>query len=94
MVSIIAVLFLMIWFFVIDLVQGDAEMNIGIAIAQDYLMGIFGGGFLIAALVALGLGIGGLRQKEKKKTLAILGTVYSSVGILIVAVIWITTVFI
>ena len=93
-VSIIAVLFLMIGFSVIDWVQGDAEMNIGIAIAQDYLMGIFGGGFLIAALVALGLGIGGLRQKEKKKTLAILGTVYSSVGILIVAVIWITAVFI
>ena len=35
-------------------------------------------GLSIAGLVALGLGIGGLFQKERKKIFAILGTVLSS----------------
>ncbi len=69
-------------------------MNHFIAIAQVFLLGIFGIGFIIVELVAFGLGIGGLRQKETKKILAILGTVFSSVGILIVIIIWITAVFI
>ena len=46
-------------------------------------MGIFGIGFLIAELVALGLGIGGLRQKETEKNLATLGTVFSSVALVV-----------
>ena len=38
--------------------------------------------FLFAALVSLGLGIGGLLQKERKKVFAILGTVFSAAIIL------------
>ncbi len=40
-------------------------------------------GLNIAEFVALGLGIGGLFQKEKKKRLAILGTVFSSLAIVV-----------
>ncbi len=40
-------------------------------------------GLNIAEFVALGLGIGGLFQKEKKKQLAILGTVSSSLAIVV-----------
>lgn len=36
-----------------------------------------------AALAALGLGIGGILQKERKKIFAILGTVFSSVSLCI-----------
>ena len=34
-------------------------------------------GILFMSLVALGLGIGGLRQKDRKKLFAILGTIFS-----------------
>lgn len=34
--------------------------------------------FLFATLVSLGLGIGGLVQKERKKIFAILGTIFSA----------------
>ncbi len=37
--------------------------------------------FLGASLVALGLGIGGLMQKERKKIFAILGTVFAAVSL-------------
>lgn len=35
--------------------------------------------FLLASLIALGLGIGGLIKKNRKRIFAILGTVFSSV---------------
>ena len=85
-VSISGVLVLIIGVFIVFWVQGDAEMNPGIAMVQVLLLWIFGMGFIIVEFVALGLGIGGLCQKEKKKTLAKLGTVFSSVGLLIMAV--------
>ena len=43
-------------------------------------------GLLIADFVALGLGIGGLFQKERKKIFAILGTVFSSAVIVVTVV--------
>lgn len=47
------------------------------------MVGLFLLLFLGAALVALGLGIGGLLQKERKKIFAILGTVFSAVWLVI-----------
>ncbi len=41
--------------------------------------------FLFASLVSLGLGIGGLFQKERKKVFAILGTIFSGAIILVTA---------
>ena len=38
--------------------------------------------FLFVALAALGLGIAGLVQRDRKKTFAILGTVFSALTIL------------
>ncbi len=48
--------------------------------AGAVMVGLFLFAFLGAALVALGLGIGGLLQKERKKIFAILGTVFSAVS--------------
>ncbi len=45
------------------------------------MVGLFALAFLGAALLALGLGIGGLIQKERKKTFAILGTAFAAVTI-------------
>jgi hypothetical protein len=47
--------------------------------AGAVMVGLILFAFLGAALVALGLGIGGLLQKERKKIFAILGAVFSSV---------------
>lgn len=47
------------------------------------LIGLFLFAFLGAELVALGLGIGGLIQKDRKKTFAILGVVFSATALLI-----------
>lgn len=47
------------------------------------MVGLFLFAFLGAALVALGLGIGGLLQKERKKIFAILGTVFAAVSLVV-----------
>ena len=47
------------------------------------LIGLFLFAFLGAELVALGLGIGSLIQKDRKKTFAILGVVFSATALLI-----------
>lgn len=47
------------------------------------LIGLFLFAFLGAELVALGLGVGGLIQKDRKKIFAILGVVFSATALLI-----------
>ncbi|MGN5518756.1 hypothetical protein VF673_07705 [Halopseudomonas sp. Lyrl_26] len=47
------------------------------------LIGLFLFAFLGAELLALGLGIGGLIQKDRKKIFAILGVVFSATALLI-----------
>ena len=51
--------------------------------AGAVMVGLFLFAFLGATLVALGLGIGGLLQKERKKIFAILGTVFSAVSLVV-----------
>jgi hypothetical protein len=51
--------------------------------AGAFIVGLFLIAFLMAALVALGLGIGGLLQKERKNIFAILGTVFSAVSLVV-----------
>ena len=46
---------------------------------EAMLIGLFLVGFMGAALLGLGLGIGGLVQQNRNKTLAIVGTVLSAV---------------
>ncbi len=50
--------------------------------AEEMLLGFIILGFAGIALVALGLGIGGLRQKERDKKFAVIGTVISSLVVL------------
>ncbi|WP_133406542.1 hypothetical protein [Parashewanella tropica] len=51
--------------------------------SEAIIVGLFLFAFLGTALVALGLGIAGLFQKERKKIFAILGTVFSTVTLAI-----------
>ena len=51
-----------------------------------FLIGIFFIIILIAELIALGLGIGGIFQKERKKLYSILGTIISAAVIVIMVV--------
>jgi len=50
--------------------------------AGAVMVGLFLFAFLGGSLVALGLGIGALMQKDRKKVFAILGTVFSTVSLL------------
>jgi uncharacterized membrane protein len=50
--------------------------------AAAVIVGLFMIFFLGASLVALGLGIGGLIQKDRKKIFAILGTVFAAITFL------------
>ncbi len=55
----------------------------GIAEAESAMViGVFLLLFFASSLVAFGLGIGGLFQKERKKIFAILGTVFSAVTVI------------
>lgn len=64
-----------------DSTPGGLDKN-----SVGYVMTGFGLiGLIIAEFVALGLGIGGLFQKERKKIYAIMGMAYSSVFILLAA---------
>lgn len=51
--------------------------------AGAVMVGLFLFASLGATLVALGLGIAGLLQKERKKLFAILGTVFSAVSLVV-----------
>ena len=53
-----------------------SQSSVGAAMVGFFLLA-----FLGVALVSLGLGIGGLLQKKRKKIFAILGTVFSSVSL-------------
>ena len=51
--------------------------------AGAVMVGLFLFAFLGTSLVALGLGIGGLIQKERKKIFAVLGTVFAAATIVV-----------
>ena len=57
----------------------DAESAVAVTVGLSLFA------FLGAALVALGLGIGGLLQKGRRKIFAILGTVFSVVSLVVTA---------
>lgn len=69
--------------FLLIVIAGVMEASTPGGIDEDsagaVMVGLFLFAFMGAALVALGLGIGGLLQKERKKIFAILGTIVSAV---------------
>lgn len=69
--------------FLLIVIAGVMEASTPGGIDEDsagaVMVGLFLFAFMGAALVALGLGIGGLLQKERKKIFAILGTIFSAV---------------
>lgn len=72
--------------FIVVMILGAMEASMPGGIDEDsagaVVLGLFLFALLLPILVALGLGIGGLVQKEKKKIFAVLGTVFSSATIM------------
>ena len=68
---------------IVGVIDSSTPGGIDEVSAEAILLGFGLIGLLIIDLVALGLGIGALFQKEKKKILAILGTVFSFVAIVL-----------
>jgi len=73
--------------FLLVIIAGVLEMSTPGGMDEEsiaaVLIGLFLFAFLGAELVALGLGIGGLIQKDRKKIFAILGVVFSATALLI-----------
>lgn len=71
-------------FFIVFMVAGYLEVTTPGGMGEEsgaaLVVGLFIIGLLILELVALGLGIGGLLQKDCKRTLALLGTIFSGVA--------------
>ena len=57
-------------------------LHFSVDLSRIAIAGAAAGAFLGASLVALGLGIGGLIQKDRKKIFAILGTVFAAITFL------------
>ncbi|NPU98397.1 MAG: hypothetical protein HPY51_14465 [Candidatus Omnitrophica bacterium] len=72
-----------IFLFLLIVIAGVMEASTpgGIDEHSAVMVGLFLFAFMGGALIALGLGIGGLLQKERKKIFAILGTVFSAVSL-------------
>lgn len=65
------------------MVEGSTGKSAAVVDREYVMIGMFGMFVGILNLVALGLGISGLVQKGRKRLFAILGTVFSCVGILL-----------
>jgi hypothetical protein len=87
-ISIIAGVLIFVTFVIAVVMEASTPGGMDEESVEFIWIGIAGIGLLIVELVALGLGIGGLFQKEKRKILAILGTVFSggAVVLLVLAV--------
>lgn len=57
--------------------------------AGAVVIGLFLFAFLGLDLLALGMGIGGLLQKERKKIFAVLGTIFSAAAIVCTLLLWV-----
>ncbi|SDU32630.1 hypothetical protein [Halopseudomonas salegens] len=73
--------------FILIIIAGVMEVSTPGGLDEDSLaaavIGLLLFFFLGGALVAFGLGVGGLLQKERKKIFAILGTIFSAVALII-----------
>lgn len=81
--SIVSGLLIFLLIVVAGVMEASTPGGIDEESAGAVMVGLFLFAFLGAALVALGLGIGGLLQKERKKIFAILGTVFSAVSLVV-----------
>jgi len=81
--SIVSGLLIFLLIVVAGVMEASTPGGIDEESAGAVMVGLFLFAFLGAALVALGLGIAGLLQKERKKLFAILGTVFSAVSLVV-----------
>ena len=79
--SIVSGIFIFLLIVIASVMEASTPGGMDEESAGAVMVGLFLFAFLGAALVALGLGIGGLLQKERKKIFAILGTVFSAVSL-------------
>jgi hypothetical protein len=84
--SFISSIFSGIFLFLIFVVAGVMEASTSGGLDEEspaaIVIGLCMFAFLFVALVALGLGIGGLIQKDRNKLFAVLGTVFSACAFL------------
>ena len=81
--SIVSGIFLFVVFSIAGVMESSTPGGIDEESTGAIVIGLFLFAFMGMALVALGMGIGGLVQREKKNIFAILGTVFSAVSLVV-----------
>ncbi len=79
--SIISVVFVFLLIVVAGVLEVTTPGGVDVESDSAIIVGLFLFAFVGVLLIALGLGIVGLMQKDRKITFAILGTVFSSVAL-------------
>ena len=77
-ISITSAIFIFLLIVIAGVMEASTPGGIDEESASAVIVGLFLFAFVGTALVSLGLGIAGLLQKDRKKILAILGTVFSA----------------
>lgn len=77
--SIVSGILIFILIIIAGMMEASTPGGIDEKSAAAVIVGLFIIAFLFLCLVALGLGIAGLMQKDRKKLFAILGTIFSTV---------------
>ncbi|MFP4173662.1 MAG: hypothetical protein ACLFV4_12195 [Candidatus Hydrogenedentota bacterium] len=80
--SLVSGFFLLIMFGVAGVMETTTPGGIDEESAEAMIVGLFIFAFLGLSLVALGLGIAGLAQNDRRKIFALLGTIFSGVSII------------
>ena len=80
--SVIAGIFLFVIFVIAGVMEASTPGGIDETSPAAVFIGLSMFGFLFVALVALGLGIAGLVQKNRIKLFALLGTIFSACSLL------------
>src|SRR6218665_3861150 len=82
-ISIVTGILIFLLFIVAGVVESSTPGGINEESTEAIVLGLFIILMLFINLVAIGLGIGGLCQSERKKIFAILGTIFSSLTTLL-----------
>ena len=92
--SIVSTIFIFMTIVVASVVEITSPGGMDESSATAIMVGLFLIAFVFASLIALGLGIGGIFQKERKKIFSVLGMIFSVVTLMCTTFVLIIGIFV